>query len=132
MINKSQLLFKPRNFLNNRTSNDLSVEAIRYLKCNWEKSGVKFIEFTTRCQSFRTFFTFDKMVPVLDTFRKLTSIRNTKGSGLKRVGTGSVSKRYQITLFAQLSENFAQKRKFRIQGFDLRKMIRATSWVRMV
>ena len=45
-----------------------------------------------RCQSFRTFFIFDNIVPILDPFREIISIRNTKGSRLKRVATGSVSK----------------------------------------
>ena len=55
-------------------------------------------------QSFRTFFIFDNIVPTFDPFRKFTSIRNTISSGLKRVATGSVSKRYQANLFAQLSK----------------------------
>ena len=68
------------------------------------------------------FFIFDNIVPILYPFRKFTSIRNTIGSGLKLVATGSVSKRYQITPFAQRSENFTRKRKFRSQGFNLMKM----------
>ena len=83
---------------------------------------MKFIEITTRCQRFRTSFIFDNIVPILDPFRNFTSMRITIGSLLKRVATGSVSKRYQITLFAQLLENFTRKRKFQPQGFDLRKI----------
>ena len=41
---------------------------------------------------------------------------------MKRVATGSLSKRYQITLFAQLPENFTQKRTFRPHDFDGKKM----------
>ena len=76
------------------------------------KSGKSSSSLQQRCQNFRTFFIFDNIVPLLDPFRKFTSIRKTIGSGLKRVATGIVSKRYQITLFAQLSENFTQKRNF--------------------
>ena len=38
-------------------------------------------------------------------FRKFTSIRNTIGSGLKRVATGSVSKRYQTLHKNTIFEN---------------------------
>ena len=80
----------------------------------------------------RSLYSFDNIVPTLNTFRKLTSIRITIGSGLKHVATGSVWNRYQITLFAQFSENFTQKCKHRPQGFNLRETFGATSWVRMV
>ena len=80
-------------FLKNRTSNDLNVETMRYSKRNWEK-GMKFIEFTTKESKCPNFFIFDDIVPFLDPFRKIILIRNTIGSGLKRVATGSVSKRY--------------------------------------
>ena len=63
---------------------------------------MKLIEFTTKC--FQNFFIFDNIVPILDPFRKFTSIRSIIGSGLKRVITGSVSKRFQTSLFAQLSK----------------------------
>ena len=77
----------------NRTSIDLSVETIGYSKRNSGKRGMKFIEFPTKVSKFPNFI-FDNIVPILDIFRKFTSIRNTIGSGLKRVATGSVSKRY--------------------------------------
>ena len=41
------------------------------------------------------------MVPIFDTFRKF---RNIIGSGLKRVATGSNSKRYHTSSFAQHSK----------------------------
>ena len=52
LTNESQILFKPRKFSKDRTSNDLNVEAIRYSKCNSGKSGMKFIEFTTKVSKF--------------------------------------------------------------------------------
>ena len=55
---------------------------------------MKLVEFTTKLSK----------VPILDPFRNLTSIRKLMGSGLKRLATGSVSKRYQTSSFAQLSK----------------------------
>ena len=107
----SQFLFKPRKFLKNRSSNDMSFETIRYSKRNW-KSGMKFIEFTTKFSKFRTCFVFDNIVSILDLFRNFTSIRNTKRSGLRRVVTGSISKRYYTSLFAQLSKISLENVKF--------------------
>ena len=115
-----------------RISKDLSVETIRFWKFNWGKNGQSSSSLQQRCQSFQTCFIFDNIVPILDPFRKYTSIRNTIGSGLKHVATGSVWKSYQVTLFAQLSEIFTQKRKIRPQGLELRKMFRATSWIIIV
>ena len=47
---------------------------------------------------------FSTTVPIFDRFRKYTSIKNTIGSGLKRVFTGSISKIYQTSLFAHISK----------------------------
>ena len=117
----------------NRPSNDLSVEALKYSTCSYGKSGMKFIEFTTKVSKFPKVFYFRQHSPNFGPFPKFSSIRNTIGSGLKRVATGSISKRYRTTFFfAQLSENSIRKRKCRPQDFDLRKMFRATSWVRTV
>ena len=102
LTNESQLLFKPRKFLKNRISNDLSVEAIRYSKWNWGKMGESSSNFQQRCQSLRTFFNFRQHISNFGPFPKFTSIRKTIGSGLKRVATSSDSKRYQMTSFAQL------------------------------
>ena len=66
------------------------------------------------CQSFRTFFIFDNIVLIFDTFRNFTSIRNTIGSGLKRVATGSVSK-YPTSLFAQLSKTLLENVNFNLK-----------------
>ena len=52
-------------------------------------------------QDIRTFFIFDNTAPISAPLRKFTSIRITIGSGLKRVAKGSVSTRYQTSLFAQ-------------------------------
>ena len=71
------------------------------------------------------------------------------GSGLKRLATGSVSKRYQTSVFAQLSKtllenvhfdlncqvlNFqkASSRNNAMENTFQRKMFQAISWVRMV
>ena len=54
--------------------------------------GVKFIEFTTKVSKFPNFILFRQPSPNFGDFPKFTSIRNTLGSGLKRVATGSVSK----------------------------------------
>ena len=62
---------------------------------------MNFVGFTTKVSKVPIFLFFDHMVPLLDAFRKFTSIRKPIGSGLKRVTTGSVSKRYQTSLFAQ-------------------------------
>ena len=51
----------------------------------WSSSSLQ-----QRCQSFRTFFIFDNIVPILDTFLKFTSMRNIIGSVLKPLVTGSV------------------------------------------
>ena len=58
---------------------------------------------------------FDNIVTFLDPFRNFTSIRNTIGSELKRVATGgSVAKRYQPSLFAQLSKSLLENVNFRL------------------
>ena len=75
---------------------------------------MKFIEFQQRCQSFRTFFIFDNIVLILDPFRKFTSIGNTIDSGLKRRATGSASKRYQTSLFSQLSKILLENLSFEL------------------
>ena len=59
-----------------------------------------------RCQSFQFFQVFEKIGPILDHFRNLTSKQYTKGSGLKGVATSSASKRCQTNLFAQLEKLF--------------------------
>ena len=75
---------------------------------------MKFIEFTTKVSNLRTFRIFENIVPNLYPLRKYTSKRNTIGSGLKRVATGSVSKRYQTSLFAQLSTLFLENVNFHL------------------
>ena len=54
------------------------------------KRGMKFIEFTAKLSKFPSFFIFDNIVPILDTFLKFTSMRNIIGSVLKRLAAGSV------------------------------------------
>ena len=98
LTNESQFLFKPQMFLKNRTSKDLSVEATRYSKCNWTKSGIKFVELRTKVSKFPNVLYFQQHRPNFGPFPKVTLIRNTKGSRLKRVATGRVSERYQIPL----------------------------------
>ena len=61
-----------------------------------------------KCQKFQFSSIFDNIVPILDPFRNPTSIRKLMGSGLKRLATGSVSKRYQTSLFAQLSKTILE------------------------
>ena len=73
---------------------------------------MKFFEFTTNVSEFPNFFEFDNQVTNLEPFRKYTSIRKPIGSGLKRVATGSVTKRYQTSLFAQLSKTLLEKVNF--------------------
>ena len=106
------------------------------------------MSFQQLCQSFRT-FVFDNIVPILDPFRKFTSIRNAIRSEWTRVATGSVSRRHQTSLFAQLSKSLLESANFdlicpifnfqNLQAKSLaieytfqRKMFPATSWVRMV
>ena len=128
----------------------MSVETMRYTKRNWGKSGMKVIEFTTKVSTFPEIsFFFNKIVTISDIFRKFTSIRTTIGRGLKRVATGRSSKRYQISLFAQISKILLGNVKFdlicpifKIQNLQAkpldmeytfqRKMFRANSWVRKV
>ena len=74
---------------------------------------MKFIEFLTKVSEFPNFI-FDNIILILHLLRKSTSIRNTIGSGWKRVATGSVSKIYQTSLFAQLL-----KTSLEIVNFDL-------------
>ena len=71
------------------------------------------------------------------------------GSGLKRLATGSVSKRYQTSLFVQLSKTILENvhrpylssiyflNKLQAKTLDMentfqRKMFQAISWVRTV
>ena len=65
-------LYKARKFLKKRTSNDLGVETMRYSKHNCGKVGRGSSSLQQTYQSFRTFFIFNNIVPILDTFRKLT------------------------------------------------------------
>ena len=69
---------------------------------------MKFLEFTTKVSKFLNFFIFDNIVPIFGHFREFTSIRNIISSGLKRVATGSVTKRYQTDLFAQRSKTILE------------------------
>ena len=72
LTNKSQFLFKSRKLLKKRTSNDLSVEIIRYSKRNWIKqSGMKFIEFTTKVSKFPNFLYFRQHSPNFGLFPKI-------------------------------------------------------------
>ena len=65
------LLFKPRKILKNRTSNDLSVETIRCSKRKWGKSGMKFIEFTTKVSRFSNFLHFRQLGENFGPFSKI-------------------------------------------------------------
>ena len=65
---------------------------------------MKFLEFTTKVSKFPNFHHFQQHNPNFGPFRTFTSIRKIIRSVLKRVATGSVSKRYQTSLFAQLSK----------------------------
>ena len=112
------------------------------------KRGRKFTELTAKMSNFLNFI-FDNIVPILDTFLKLTSIRNIIGSGLKRLATGSVPKRYQTSLFVQRSNTLLENvnfnlicpifviqkppSKFTRYGVHLpKKDVSSYSWVRMV
>ena len=70
-----------------------------------------------RCQKFPNVLYFRQQIPTFGPFPKFTSIRKTEGSGLKRVATASVSRRYQITVFFFL-HNF-QKTLLENVNFDL-------------
>ena len=61
---------------------------------------------------------------ILDTLQKLISIRKPKTSGLKRVATGSDSKRYQTISFAQLSNPLFENLKFDVifQMYKINKL----------
>ena len=72
---------------------------------------MKFIEFTTKVSKFPNFLYF-RHCPNFAAFRKFTSIRKIIGSGLKRAATGSVSKRYQTSIFAQLSKTLRENVNF--------------------
>ena len=70
LTNESHLLFKPRTFLKNRTSNDLSVETIGYSKRNWGKwdevhlvsnKGVKVSELSLFSTTESQFWTFPEI-----------------------------------------------------------------------
>ena len=80
----------------------------------WGKEAWSSPSLQQRCQSSRTFIFFDNIVPILDTVLKLTSIRNIIGSGLKRLATSSVPKRYQTSLFAQLSNTLPENVNFNL------------------
>ena len=67
--------------LKKTTSNDLCVETKRYLKRNWGKSVMKFIEVTTKLSKFLNFRYFRQhSPPFLRPFRIFISIRKTIGS----------------------------------------------------
>ena len=69
---------------------------------------MKLVELTTKVSKVQFSSLFDNIVPILDPFRNLTSIGKIMGSGLKGLATGSVSKRYQTSLFAQLSKTIPE------------------------
>ena len=109
---------------------------------------MKFIEFTTYVSNFRIFSFLENIVPILDLFIKLYFDQKPIGSGLKRVATGSILKRYQTSLFAQSIKTLLGNVNFdrfvkdlifnrlRAKSLDLeytiqRKTFRSTSWVRM-
>ena len=75
------------------------------------KKGVKFIEITTKLSKFPKFFIFDNIVPILDPLPTFTSMRNTIGSGLKRVATGGVSKKLSDKFICTTFKNITGKRK---------------------
>ena len=92
-------------FLKIRTSIDLRVETIGYRKLNLRKKWDIVRRVYYKSAKIPEFFQFLGTFPILDPFLKCPSIRNTKGSGSKLVATGSVSKRYQTILVAQLFKN---------------------------
>ena len=79
--------------MKNGTSNDLRVETIGYSKRNWgnELDEVHRVH-NKDVKVSEVFFSFETIVPLLHHFRKVTAIRTTIGSGLKRVVTGGVRK----------------------------------------
>ena len=114
-----------------------------------EKVGRRQSNLHQMCQKFRFSSVSNNLVPFLDLFRNFTSIRKTMGSKLKRLATGSVSKRYETNLFAQLSKSLLENVHFdlfvkylifiKLQAKTLdmentfqRKLFQAFSWVRMV
>ena len=96
------------NILWNRTSIDPSVETKGIHNAIWGKRRMKLVEFTTKVSKFPFSSIFDNIVPILHPFRNFTSIRKLMGSRLKRLATGSVSKRYQTSLSAQLSKTILE------------------------
>ena len=105
-------MFKPRKYLKNRTSTDMSVETIGYSKRYLRIRGLKFIGLIQRWQNFRPSSTFDSVVPFLNSFRSFTSIRKSIGLSLKHVATVSVSERYQTSLFPQYTKTLLENVNF--------------------
>ena len=114
----------------------------------WEKEAWRSSNLQQRCQSFRTFSIFATF-PILDTFLNFTSIKNIIGSGLDRLATGTVPKKWQTSLFAQLLNTLLENvnfnlicpifviqkppSKFTRNGVHLpKKDVSNYSWVRMV
>ena len=75
---------------------------------------MKFIEFSTKVSKPTKFRVFREDSPNVGHFLKIYLIRNTIGSRLKRVATGSVSKKYQTSLSAQFSKTFLENVSFDI------------------
>ena len=73
---------------------------------------MKLVEFTTKVSKVPIFLNFRQHSPNFRPFPKSylqsETIRKLMGSGLKRLATGSVSKRYQTSLFAQLSKTIVE------------------------
>ena len=79
----------------------------------WGKRRMKLVEFTTKVSKVPIFLNFRQHSPNFRPFPKSylqsdLTIRKLMGSGLKRLATGSVSKRYQTSLFAQLSKTIIE------------------------
>ena len=79
----------------------------------WGKRRMKLVEFTTKVSKVPIFLKFRQHSPNFRPFPKSylqsdLTIRKLMGSGLKRLATGSVSKRYQTGLFAQLSKTIVE------------------------
>ena len=115
----------------------------------WGKRRMKLVEFTTKVSKVPIFLNFRQHSPNFRPFPKSylqsdLTIRKLMGSGLKRLATGSVSKRYQTSLFAQLSEtivpylssilflNKLQAKTLDMENTFQRKMFQAISRVRRV
>ena len=71
MKQQKSTFFDKRIATKNRTTKDLNIEAIRLSKCNWGKSGTKFIEVTTNVSKFQNLLYFRQHGPNFRPFQKI-------------------------------------------------------------